>query len=263
MTKVTAVAIVLAALSLARAASAQEKPAGERDPNTRSWLYVDDAVVASPLRTIAFSRITYTSSTDAAARPFASDLAHPGAIFEAGAEIGIAPSLSLAASGASDALGLSASPASGMSAGLRFAPFRTLRGGTRVVMSGGYLNELSGNHGVWTKLALARDFGRARVAFSAYGEHVFATMRDAVDLMVVAGVSYRVLGSLRAGVEYVAQDLEGAIDPEEVEGMRHFLGPTLGLELMKERLAITAGPAAGLSAHSPYAVGRAAIAYSF
>ena len=253
---------ILAGVSFSASARAERETTREIQAAQRSWLYVDDAAIAAPFRVVAVSRVTYTSA-DGAARPFASDLAHPGAVLESGAEVGIAPALSIAVSGATDALGLTGSSSSGMSAGLRLALFPTLSRPTRIVASAGYLNELSGNHGAWAKLAVARDIGRARVGAMAHAQHVYALKRDAMDVMVTAGASYQVTGPLRVGVEYVAQDLEGAVDQRETEGIRHFIGPTVAVELPQEHLAVVFGPAAGLSASSPYALGRAAIAYSF
>jgi hypothetical protein len=96
-----------------------------------------------------------------------------------------------------------------------------------------------------------------------HGERVFAPGRDSIDVMVMAGANYRVAGPVRLGVEYVAQDLEGAADPGETEGMRHFVGPTTSIELLGKRLSLTAGPALGLSPNSPRIVGRAGLAYAF
>jgi len=242
--------------SLLDLASAEAPP----PPMDRSWLYADDARTPGVMRSIAFSRTTFTAS-DAAARPFASDLAHPGAVLEAGAEVGLARGLSLQAVGLNDSLGLIASPQSGMMTGLRFAPFG--EGPTRLVASGGYMNELGGAHGAWGRLSVARDVGRARFATSVYGEHVFSPTRDSLDVMVTAGVNYQVAGPVRLGAEYVAQDIEEAFDDGSEGGIRHFVGPTVGLDLLHHSLAITAGPAAGLSYGSPTALGRAAVAMSF
>ena len=255
--------VLLLLLSSAASVGAEEEDTPASQAMKRSWAYLDDAATPAVSHTIALSRITFAAAGESASRPFASDLARPGALLEAGAEVGVTRFLSFEAQGASDALGLTARPASGVSAGLRFAPFAATWTSTRLVLGAGYLSDLAGNHGAWGKVALVRDIGLARVAASAYGEHVFSPQRDALDVMVMAGASYAIAGPLRAGVEYVAQDLEGAIDPAESEGMRHFVGPTLGLELAQKRLSVAAGPAVGLSSRSPSAVGRASIAYSF
>ena len=80
----------------------------------------------------------------------------------------------------------------------------------------------------------------------------------------MAGANVRVADALRLGAEYVAQDIEAAIDPLEAEGgMRHFIGPTTSLALAGERLTIGAGPAFGLSPNAPRLLGRAAVSWSF
>ncbi|HEY8075756.1 MAG TPA: hypothetical protein VIF62_16635, partial [Labilithrix sp.] len=76
--------------------------------------------------------------------------------------------------------------------------------------------------------------------------------------------SARVVGPLRLGAEWVGQDLEAAVDPEEAEGgMRCFAGPTASLELMGRRLAIGAGPSFGLTPGSPPLLARGQVAYAF
>jgi hypothetical protein len=109
----------------------------------------------------------------------------------------------------------------------------------------------------------SQDFGRLRVASMVHGEHVFAGKRDGVDMMLMAGANVRVVDVLRVGAEYVAQDIEAAIDPAEAEGMRHFLGGTASVALINERLTIGAGPALGLSPNAPRLLGRAQVAWSF
>jgi hypothetical protein len=81
--------------------------------------------------------------------------------------------------------------------------------------------------------------------------------------MLSAGANVRVVDTLRLGAEYVAQDIEGAFDPAEVEGMRHFVGGTASVALLAERLTIGAGPAFGLSPNSPRVLGRATVGWSF
>ena len=78
-----------------------------------------------------------------------------------------------------------------------------------------------------------------------------------------AGVSYRVVGWFRAGVEWVGQDLEETFDDGAEGGARHFIGPTAALQLLQDRLTIVAGPSVGLSSGSPNVLGRLAVAYGF
>jgi hypothetical protein len=134
----------------------------------------------------------------------------------------------------------------------------------RAVASAGYARELTGANGTWARVAITQDFGPMRLATTLHGEHIFAAGHDAVDMTAMLGANVRVAPFLRAGAEYVAQDLEGALDPEEAErGVRHFLGPSASFTLLDERLTIAGGPAFGLSAISPRVLGRVAATYSF
>jgi hypothetical protein len=92
---------------------------------------------------------------------------------------------------------------------------------------------------------------------------VFASGRDPVDVLVMAGASFAVTGPLRAGLEYVAQDLEEAVGDGAESGARQFLGPTVALELMARRLSIVAGPALGIGPQSPAYSGRVSLAYEY
>jgi len=46
--------------------------------------------------------------------------------------------------------------------------------------------------------SFGHDEGRARFAASLHGEGLFATGRDAIDLIVTAGATFRVLETVRA-----------------------------------------------------------------
>ena len=81
--------------------------------------------------------------------------------------------------------------------------------------------------------------------------------------MVKAGASYRILDWLRAGVEWVGQDLEEQFKDASEGGARHFVGPTASLHLLQDRFTLVAGPSVGLSTQSPKVLGRIAVAYGF
>lgn len=259
----------IAAAGVARAepapiATADEAPPAEVAPVAeapRPWLYLDDPTTPGAMRVTAFSRGTFAGRGASPTRPFGADLAHPGGVFEAGGEVGLLPWLSVAASGYSATFSPSDNGSIGAMAGLRIAPLRSST--THLVFSGGALRELSGAAGAWGRVSIAQDLGRARVGGTVHAEHVFADKRDGVDVMVMAGASYAVTGPLRLGVEYVAQDLEGAVNDEAEGGMRHFVGPTAGVELLQKQLTINAGPAVGLSHGSPPVVARLGFAYAF
>ena len=262
-----AVGVVVGAARVARAETAAapdvvSAPAPDEVRVTRPWLYVDDPTIAAPLHVVGSSGVSVTTTGSSPTRPFASNVAHPGGAYEVGAEVGLLPRLALHVSGVTSGVTASNGIGVGMIAGLRVALVDA--GSTRITASAGVLREISEGTGAWARVTVAQDVGRARLALTAHGEHVFAGGRDAVDVMLMAGASVGLFGPLRGGVEYVVQDLEGAIDGEEAEqGVRHFVGPNLSLELDRRRLHVTAGPAIGLSYDSPRLLARAAIAYSF
>src|SRR5215467_5065390 len=189
-TTFVALSVFVASMSWGAAGLAQEvspaPPPASATP--RGWLFVDDATVPDPLHTLTLSRVTFTSSGTSPTRPFATDVAHPGGAFETGAEAGLLPSLSVFANGMTTAPVPDLGGSSGMLAGLRLGLLDA--GGTRAVMSGGYLQELGGAGGVWGRLSLSRDVGtRLRLATTVHGEHVFAPGRDSLDVMVMSGMS--------------------------------------------------------------------------
>jgi hypothetical protein len=96
-----------------------------------------------------------------------------------------------------------------------------------------------------------------------HGEHVFAAGRDTVDVLVMAGASYALAGPLRAGIEYVAQDIEETFADQAERGVSQFLGPQVALELLAKRLSVAAGPAIGLGSQSATYSGRLSLAYEY
>jgi hypothetical protein len=248
--------LVLALLLVAPSARAADEPQAEAPPVAsaapKPWLYLDDPTL--PRAASAFTRVTYTQSH---AAPFAADVARPGAVLEAGAEASLLPWLSVVATGAG------AGDAFGGSGGLRVS-LLPREASTHLVVAAGGARELSGDAAAWGRIAFGQDIGRARVGAMVHGEHAFGSSRDALDVTVSAGASAAIVGPLRAGVEWVGQDLEGAVDRDEAEGgMRHFAGPTAAVELLGKRLTIGAGPAFGLSHNAPPIVVRGQAAYAF
>ncbi|MCC6554271.1 MAG: hypothetical protein IT372_14915 [Polyangiaceae bacterium] len=227
----------------------------------RPWLYAADPTAPAPGGVIAALGVGYAQVDRGAARPFAADVAHAGAVFDVSAEVGLARYASLHAQGLLAGEGAGEPVRAGVFAGASFFP---LPAGFPVdlSLSGGYLRELGGSNGIWGRVGVAGDLGAARLSFTALGEHVLAEGRDGMDVLLTSGVSYR-LGPARLGLEYVVQDLEGAWDPEEADGgIRHFIGPTAALELGR-RVQIAAGPAFGLAQGSPDVLGRLAATYAF
>lgn len=248
-------------------APAADTPAAPEVPvkrPERSWLFLEEPQLPAPLRAVAISRVTYTSSGISPTRPFASNLATPGAVVELGGELGVTRWMSIVATGVIGEVAPDNKPGGGVVAGVRFDLLPPSIKSSRLVLSSGYLRELTGGNGVWGRVAFTQDVSRFRFGTVVHAEHVFAKGRDAVDLMVMAGASCHVAGPLRVGVEYVGQDLEAAFEDDEAEGgARHFIGPVTSFEFFDNRLSAVIGPAVGLSYGSPKILGRAALAYAF
>jgi hypothetical protein len=226
-----------------------------------TWLLGDSDRVPAPLHAVAFSRFTFTSE-GSPTRPFATGLGSPASTVELGGELGLLPGLSVVAVGLRGEEWSSRSAASGALAGLRWAP---LAAGAplQLVASAGWLHELGGHEGAWGRVSLGWRSGDLRTTLAAHGEHVFAGGRDGIDLMVLAGASYGLTRWLRAGVEYVGQDLESALEDDAEGGARHLLGPTAALSLLGDRLTVTAGPAVALGGGSTHLLGRINLAAGF
>ncbi len=259
----------------------------------RTWLYVDDATVPSPLTVVGSSNVSYTNVGSSVSRiqspypntynGFGANTAQPGGLVAVGGEVGLVPRLSITALGQVGIGGVDGvpNPSAGAIAGLRFNVSPSEWTATRVVLSAGYLREAwsgpiydddtrkwlpgsaNGDNGAWFQMAAAGDVARLRWALTMHGEHVFWPGRDPLDVMAELGASYRVVGLFRAGVEYVGQDLEESFEPGAEGGARHFVGPVASLQLMGERLTIVAGPSIGLSSRSPSLLGRFGLSYGF
>lgn len=241
---------------------AVEDPAAGWGGARRPWLYTADPTGPAPGRVLASLGVGYAQVDRGAARPFAADVAHAGAVFDASAEVGLARFASLYAQGLLASQGASEPVRAGVFAGVNFFPLPA-QWPVDLAISGGYLRELGGTNGVWGRVGVAGDLGRFRLSLTTLGEKVFDPDRDEVDLLVTTGVSVAVLPVLRLGAEYVVQDLEGAWEPEEADGgIRHFVGAVAALELA-QRVQISAGPAIGLSQGSPELLGRLTAMYAF
>jgi hypothetical protein len=260
----------------------------------RTWLYLDDARVPEPLTVVGTSNATYTSVGSSPTRiyspyrQFAANTAQPGVMASVGGEVGLVSHLSIMALGQVGFGGEGPGPSAGAIAGMRFSVLPQSMTNTHLVLSGGYVREAwaapvhgdagggddtgvgswipaqpHGDDGAWVQAAFAQDIRRLRLGTTVHAEHVFSQGRDGVDVMVQLGASYCVVGPLRAGVEYLGQDLEEALSPQAEAGARHFVGPTASVQLLGDRLTMVAGPSIGLSQYSPAFVGRFGLAYGF
>jgi hypothetical protein len=131
------------------------------------------------------------------------------------------------------------------------------------VMTGVLREGASGAAGVWGRAAGSWGAGPLLVEVNGYVEHVFAAGRDSVDYAVMGGASWRLSDGLRAGAEYVGQDLEelGARGAES--GARQAVGPTVAVSLDRGRYQVVAATLFGLGAQSPTALVRVGLLGSF
>jgi len=233
------------------------------DKAPRPWLYTADPTIPPPGHVITSLSVGYAQTNRGAARPFAADLAHAGAVFSGAVDVGLSRYLGAHAEGLlAGQVGTGNPLAAGAMLGLSAYPLGG-RGPVDIAISAGYLRELGGANGVWFRGAIAGDVGRLRLTATALGEHVFESQRDGIDVLFTAGASVKATDWLRLGTEYVVQDLEGAWDPAEADGgIRHFLGANAAL-LLGRRVQLSLGPALGLSANSPRVLGRLMAAYAF
>lgn len=229
---------------------------------SRPWLYAPDPTAPPPGHLLTSMALGYAQIDRGAARPFAADVAHGGAVYGLGAEVGVSRFASIQAEALFSGQGPNNTVSAGTMLGVAFYPLPA-KGPVALSLSGGYLRELGGGNGVWSRAAAATDLGPVRVIVTALGSHVFQPRRDSVDLLMTAGASVAVAPAVRLGVEYVVQDLEGAFDDEEADGgVRHFIGPTVSFKLASH-VHILGGPAFGLSKGAPGVLGRLAAAYAF
>jgi len=233
------------------------------DKTPRPWLYSADPTAPAPRHVVAGLSVGYAQTNRGAARPFAADVAHAGAVFSANGEVGILRHLSVSIEGLLAGQAGTASPiGAGAMVGVNGFPLGG-RGPVDVSVSAGYLRELGGANGIWFRGAVAGNVGRFRFSANALGEHIFDVTRDGVDILLTAAASVKATDWLRISTEYVVQDLEGAWDPAEADGgIRHFVSANAAL-LLANRVQISLGPALGLSPNSPRFLGRLTAAYAF
>jgi hypothetical protein len=119
-----------------------------------------------------------------------------------------------------------------------------------------------GANGLSTLAAVSLDMGRLRVAGNLRADKLFATGRDRLDTFMMAGATARLVAGLRAGVEYVGQDLEGLFAADAEGGARHAVGPTVALDLDGGRYQLAVGAGFGLGPNSPTAIVRGLFAFN-
>ncbi len=163
------------------------------------------------------------------------------------------------------AFGEGAASSVGVVAGLRWQ-LTEAGAPLRVGLVGAAFREPGGAYGMSLRGAVTYDVERLRLGSNVLAERAFPGgrgARDALDVVVSAGASYRVLPGLRLGAEYVGQDLEELGGPGAEGGAKQYAGPTTAIELDRGRVQIVAGPAIGLGGNSARWLGRASVVFSF
>ena len=92
----------------------------------------------------------------------------------------------------------------------------------RLTVAAAGARELGGAFAAWGRVAASYDVARVRFVGNVHAERAFASRRDTVDVMLIAGASYRALDFLRVGGEYVGQDVEEPASSGAEGGARHY-----------------------------------------
>jgi hypothetical protein len=133
-----------------------------------------------------------------------------------------------------------------------------------ISVGAGYQADALLEHAVTGVVAATATLGRVNLTLNVRAAHYFHPGRDPVDVFVTAGALVRATDWLRAGVEYVGEELEGATrdDNDGSPGGRHYVGPTVALSLVGHlRVSATGGVVVAQRQVGPLA--RASLAWVF
>ena len=131
------------------------------------------------------------------------------------------------------------------------------------VLAGALREGASGAGGVWIRAAGSWTAGPLLAELNGYGERVFAAGRDPLDYAVMAGLSWRLLDWVRAGAEYIGQDLEELGGDGAEGGARQAVGPNLAVDLDGGQYQLVGSALLGVGARSPTSVVRIGLLASF
>jgi hypothetical protein len=241
-------------------AAATEQPAS---PHERALvpLFADSPVALDSGSGLMRGSVTFASSATGAIRPMAANQVAERAVLESGGWVGVGRNITLTLRGMSDRLAFDAAGHSGTMIGIGWLASQSPH--HRLSISSGYLRELLGAQGIWSRVSAEFREDRLVVTAMAHSEHMFAPGRDAIDLVVMAGCYYQASRILRLSAEYVGQDLEGWFDPQEIEGTRQFAGPVVALNDPSDGIGAVIGPAWGVAGNSSMLITRVAAVYAF
>lgn len=250
---------LLAVLAIAGVASAQstETSTTAWPIAAQPWLLNQDARVPAAMQVFSSSRLAF-SAAGGEGWPVAGLPLSTGAALETITELGLGGSVSMQLSGLR---GDEATGASGARVGMRWAPIAGRS--TRVVVSGGLVQQLTRTGGAWASLALEQSIGIVRLATSLQAERTFAAESDPVDVRFAAGADVTLGGGLRAGIEYAARELEEAVSKGIDGGANQIFGAVVGARALGDRLALSMGPGLALGGTGIRPVGRVAMLWSF
>lgn len=119
---------------------------------------------------------------------------------------------------------------------------RSTESGFDLSLGSGVRREYAGTKVLLGRIIAGRRFTQWQVYGNMLLEKPFAADRDAVDLLLTAGWSYRIAMAVSVGLEAVGQDLEGFWDEEEAEGgATLFVGPTIAVAIPGSNAILTVG----------------------
>jgi len=250
---------LLAVFAIAAAASADstETSTTAWPIAVQPWLFNEDSRLPAAMQVFSSSRLAF-SAAGGEGWPIAGLPLSSGAALETVAELGLGGSVSMRLSGlrGDDAVG-----ASGARLGMRWAPLAWRS--TRVLVSGGLVQQLTRTGGAWATFALEQSIGIVRLATSVQAERSFTAASDPVDVRFAAGADVTLGDGLWAGVEYAARDLEEAVSNGRDGGANQIFGAVVGARALRDRLALSLGPGLALGGTGIRPVGRVAMLWSF
>jgi hypothetical protein len=113
-----------------------------------------------------------------------------------------------------------------------------------IALTFGYLQETGGISVLQAGGVFSKDIKKLNITSNVLFEKAFQEMRDAIDMFITAGISFKLADWLRAGFEYAGQDLEDLWEEEEAEGgARHIIGPVCALNFNQNRTQVLFTPA--------------------
>jgi hypothetical protein len=229
-------------------------------PDRRPFAFAVDPSTPAP-GTLAYGYAAGVGSGISAARPIPVVLQSAGAASHLSVGYGlterIAPILEVTETGANGATVTSATVGVKVRLTGAQAPVRA------AVLLGALHEGASGANGMWARAAASWGTGPILVTANGYAERVLAPGRDSLDYALMAGASWRLVEGIRAGAEWVAQDVEELVALGAEGGARQAAGPSIAFDLDHGRYHVVAAALFGIGALSPTALVRIGLLRSF